>query len=207
MPDFTYNPEAHVYTLDGFPVPSVTDVLSAAGLTPDWDALRLDPFYLERGKAVHRAIELRLKGELEEGSVEPRIRSRFEAGIRCMDDLGLRPLAVEAPLCDRELWVAGCPDVVALATRDVEEPRIDAGDLVIPDWKSGELPLGWELQVAGYKRLWLRATAVGEEKRIRLLGVSLADGYKIKAVEGPLLAQAERTFEAAVWVHHWKNRR
>ena len=60
-PLLTYEDATHEYRLDGKRVPSVTQVLECAGIIPKYDG---DPWYGERGAAVHRACEMLDKGEM-----------------------------------------------------------------------------------------------------------------------------------------------
>ena len=110
-----FDPAAHRYTLDGRVVPSVTQLLEAAGLV-DLDGI--DPGVLRRkrelGTWVHAAIALMLDDDLDVETVWPpaapylaafdrfRVESRF---------VFVRELC-EQPLVDPVLGFAGTPDLV-----------------------------------------------------------------------------------------------
>ncbi len=72
----TFDPEKHIYYWKGKPVPGVSEILKETGQAKDWSAV--DPFYRDRGSAVHKAIELWVKGELDETSLDPVIVPYFE---------------------------------------------------------------------------------------------------------------------------------
>jgi hypothetical protein len=69
--NLVFNAEEHRYFLDGIELPSVTTVLSAAGL---YDLSMADPDALEaarvRGTNVHRICELWDNGKLDESSLD-----------------------------------------------------------------------------------------------------------------------------------------
>jgi hypothetical protein len=48
--DFTFDPERHLYMVDGQPVPSVTQVLHSAGLAADYSMVPRD--VLERKRII-----------------------------------------------------------------------------------------------------------------------------------------------------------
>lgn len=64
----TRHPKYHSYFIDGQPAPSVTQIVKAAGLAPDFD--QIDPAVLEkaraRGIAVHAICEAIDKGQTPE---------------------------------------------------------------------------------------------------------------------------------------------
>lgn len=66
----TFNPEGHVYFWNGKEVPSVSAILKSIGITRDYDRGFVDPFYKERGKFVHQAVEYHVKGTLDEDSID-----------------------------------------------------------------------------------------------------------------------------------------
>ena len=78
--------EDHTVTLarpDGgeLTFPSVTTVLK-----PLWDGWIAEPFYLERGKAVHAACAYHEQGILDEGSIHPEVAPYFSAYLRFLEE-------------------------------------------------------------------------------------------------------------------------
>lgn len=82
-----FKEENHEYSLQGIVIPSVTQVLKAAGLT-NFD--HVDPALLERnaafGNAVHAAIQFKCKGTLDEDTVDEAIKSYLEAWDNFVED-------------------------------------------------------------------------------------------------------------------------
>lgn len=181
---FTFNPERHEYRLDGVRLPSVTEILHVAGMLPDYSFV--EEFYSERGKAVHAAIALDLRGELDEGTVDEEVRpylDRARKALPLMDIHGVAGAEIETPRhCS---GVAGTPDLRFPAKR-------------IIDWKCGEVEPGHVLQVAGYR--WLC-----EDSLARIYLVSLAvDPPKIRCVAHPEIFQAGITWMAALRTHRFR---
>lgn len=77
--DLTFNKKKHVFRLTstGERVPSVTQVLRALRMTPDFSFI--DPYYALRGTYVHEATELLDNGTLDEESLDGEIASYVEA--------------------------------------------------------------------------------------------------------------------------------
>jgi hypothetical protein len=133
-----FDPGPHIYTLEtGRQVPSVTQILRGAGMLRDH--ARTDPWYAERGTAVHEAIRLHLGGELDRESLDERIVPHFDAAANVVDTLGLVPIFAECPLTTGTF--AGTVDLIA-------HSRVYGG-LVVLDWKTGGFEPGHQIQVAG----------------------------------------------------------
>jgi hypothetical protein len=71
-----FDPDKHQYFLGDKRLPGVTSILQKVGLSKDFTGI--DPFYAERGKAVHLAIQYALEGRLDEASLDPVIVPYFE---------------------------------------------------------------------------------------------------------------------------------
>lgn len=103
---------SHRYTWDGKVVPGVSEILKETGQTKDWSAV--DPFYRDRGSAVHKAVELWIKGELDETSLDPVIVPYFEqfkAWVKKEKIAGV--LMAESPFYSEALGFAGTIDLIA----------------------------------------------------------------------------------------------
>lgn len=114
--------EDHRYILDGREIPGVTSVIRR--FCP---AFAAGQWYLERGSAVHRGIELALLGQLDAESVDPRIKGRIEAAMLFLAENNLKPVMIEARLASRNYRFAGTLDCIA--------ERLD-GTRVLIDWKA-----------------------------------------------------------------------
>lgn len=85
MPEVLFNQEAHEYSVGGRVLPSVTQVLKAFGLISG-DYAQMDPFYAERGTAVHAACEFHDKGTLDAEALDPQIVPYLDAWKRFRDE-------------------------------------------------------------------------------------------------------------------------
>lgn len=63
-----FDEEKHVYRVGGKKVPAVSDILKSIGISKDFTMV--DPFYRDRGIAVHKAIEFYLEGDLDESQLD-----------------------------------------------------------------------------------------------------------------------------------------
>lgn len=70
----TFEPEEHVYHLDGVRIPSVTQILSYGQ-----DLSRIPAWTSQRGTALHLATEYDDIGDLDEDSVDPLVRPHLDA--------------------------------------------------------------------------------------------------------------------------------
>lgn len=174
-----FDPEQHAYSVDGVALPSVTQVLHATGMLPDYS--RLDPFYRERGAAVHAAIQLDLKGDLDIESLTPEVGVHVARFWRFAEAVNLKPVWVEGPLYCPVYRYAGTPDCLA---------ECDQG-LVLFDWKCGGFEPGHAVQAAGgYLPLLERAAESGA------LPVTLTDLALALVAVVPLA----RDLPSAVWI-------
>ncbi len=74
--ELRFDEEKHQYFLGKKRIPGVSEILQKVGLSKDWTGI--DPFYAERGKAVHLAIQYFLEHRLDESSLDPVILPYFE---------------------------------------------------------------------------------------------------------------------------------
>ena len=135
---FTFDPESHTYTLDGSVLPSVTQIIRAAGFMPNL------PFYNEwardRGSIVHTTLEWYDQDALDESTVEDRIVGYLEAYKRFREAKVVYHNQIEQPMYHDIYRYAGTPDRVC---------HIDARPAVL-DIKTGK-PEPWHgIQTAAY---------------------------------------------------------
>jgi len=174
--------ENHLYYLNGelFSGPSVTTVISASGLMgylPD------DIYYLNRGKFVHEAIALYLKGRLEESSLSEGIKPFVDSAIEYITVTGYRAEHVELSLFDPVYLYCGTLDALPLR-----------------DWKSGGKSYWHSLQISAYYNL-----AVTNNLKPELpLNVHLNDKGKLPKVEPyriQEIREAQKVFLSALCVY------
>jgi len=110
MGRLTFAEENHEYLWDGKQVPSVTGILRAVGLSKDFGGIA--DFYKERGQAVHKAIELFLKGTLDETTIDPVLIPYWEGFKRYWEKHKEKPTFIETPQYCEEYGFAGTADLV-----------------------------------------------------------------------------------------------
>ena len=112
--DLKFDPQKHLYTLNGQVLPSVTQIISAVGLTEydDVPKASLD-VAAERGRIVHECIEWYEHGELDETSIDPELRGYFEAyrRMRTAKMLPDKATELEVPHCSPKYGYAGTIDM------------------------------------------------------------------------------------------------
>lgn len=155
----TFDDREHRYYYDNVEVPGVSYILKTAGLSKDFTGV--DPFYKERGIAVHSAIAFYLKGTLDRDSLDPIIVPFFEGFLRYWDEHRAGIVKIEQMGYSEEYNYAGTWD-------------LETEDMVI-DWKcSKSHDRVAELQGEAYKLL------VGPPfKRFRVVQLPGDGSYKV----------------------------
>jgi hypothetical protein len=108
----TFQEKDHRYFWDGIEVPSVSQVMKTLGISKDWGAT--PQYYRDRGIAVAKAIELFLKGTLDESSLDPVIvpyLEQFKSWLQGNPKLGGLVLS-EEKYYSKKLAYAGRIDLV-----------------------------------------------------------------------------------------------
>jgi len=106
-----FDPETHVYRVDGRTLPSVTDVL---GIIQDFSAVPPDVLEAAKqfGKHVHQAINLFNRDELDWRALNPALVPFVERWRAFLDESGAIVIASEQQVAHARLGFAGTPDVV-----------------------------------------------------------------------------------------------
>lgn len=111
--------EGHIYLLDGSPVPSVSEVIK-----PLVDMSRVPREVLEfkraLGKAVHKAIELYERQDLDLNTLDSEALPFFEAWLKFKEETGFRVILSEQIVWSAKLRYAGTLDL--LGTRKGDDP-------------------------------------------------------------------------------------
>lgn len=173
-----------------FKVPEVSDILEGSGLFVSFDGI--DPFYAERGSAVHKAIALDTIGNLDESSLDPAIEGFFLAYRAFCEDTGTAPqddgILFEQPLLAPDLTFGGVVDRV--------QPLMPTHYRVI-DWKAGSIDSDrYRAQMGAYEELlrhcfrhepaaefelWLVQLRADSSYRIREVGSLVASSLWLQA--------------------------
>lgn len=133
-----FEPEGHKYWLGKKRIPGVSEILSKVGLAKTYEGV--DTFYRDRGTATHKAIELYLKGRLDQSSLDPAIQPQFRAFLSYWTGRPDTIMQIEHPLAMANGEFAGIPDLVT--------------NWAIYDWKcSKDHDRTAELQGQAYKML------------------------------------------------------
>lgn len=151
--DILFQREKHVYIVNGKPVRSVTQIRDDAGLGDNFSMVPPDLLRQaqNRGNAVHAACAFLDAGELDWGSVDPRIEGYVRAYEEFKRITKIKTIQVERQMAGKilrgsaSLDLAGTPDWVCFLN----------GQRCIIDLKTSQV-LGKSagLQTVGYKLLW-----------------------------------------------------
>lgn len=132
-----FDDSTHTYTYEGAKVPSVSTIINDLLKT---DYSKIDPFYANRGTAVHKAIELYLQGDLDESSLDEHVTPYFKAFLKFENDTGFIVEQTELRIFCERLWFAGTLDLIG---------SID-GKKYLLDIKTGSRQKWHDIQTAGY---------------------------------------------------------
>ena len=110
-----FDADKHEYRLAGKVLPSVTQIIGAAGLV---DFSRVPPERLllaqERGTAVHKACDLHDKGTLDYASLDPLVWPYLEAWVLFRNQTGFHVDQAELPIYSIKHGYAGTFDRIGM---------------------------------------------------------------------------------------------
>lgn len=124
IPNRTFDAAKHEYRLAGDVLPSVTKICSFG--KPPYEC---DPWYGQRGIAVHTAIQFYEEGALDWKALDDRIKPFITKYLRFRHATGFRPVHIEQPVVSFAHRYAGRIDLIGTFP--------DSKDLCIVDAKSG----------------------------------------------------------------------
>ena len=183
VPDLIYSDADHVYRLNGVVLKSVTQTLTLAGIIQPYTG---DPWYGDRGTAVHHATWLDDQGILDEASVDPQIAGFVEAWRKYRRESGFTPVGGETPLHHPLHRYSGTPD------------RWDAS--LLADIKTGKEAPWHILQRAAYRELLKQA---GVKIRRDCCVYLSADG-RYTTSKASSTSQDLSVFLSALTLNRWK---
>lgn len=160
-----FDPLKHEYRVNGESIPFVTKILA---FDDPLIAKYATTFHRDRGLAIHKAIKLLLADDLDEESLDPRIRPFIETFKRFILESGFKPILdlCETPQYDEDLWYAGTPDLIGFLN----------GRLVLIECKTATLGYA-DIQTSAYARFFNNPARFGLR-----LG---ADKYALKPFTNP----------------------
>lgn len=100
MTELRLDSNTHIYYLDNKQVDGLTSTIKEAGLIRNYD-----PWYGERGSALHLATEFYDRGTLDESTVDPQIQGYLESWKRFRKDQNYTPTYIEHITYHPELMV------------------------------------------------------------------------------------------------------
>jgi len=163
VPLLDFDPEAHVYRLDGVAVPSVTQVLRQTGyVTLEGVPEGVLEEARARGRRVHRALHFLLEGDLDLATVDVGDRGYLESAQAYLAQDVRRVAAIEQRVHSTRYGCAGTLDLLAVHVDGY--PSID-------DFKTGEpTDVAADLQTAAYQGFILEAIAAGDVAWWQVIG-------------------------------------
>lgn len=107
-----FNEELHEYRVDGLLIPSVTQIISEAGLS---NVNLDDPAVIQAGQfgtAAHKVVELHDRGTLDIATVDDALRPYLEGWYKFRKESGIEILEIEKRLFHPAHWFSGTIDRV-----------------------------------------------------------------------------------------------
>lgn len=187
MYNVTFEAETHTYRLDGVVVPSVTQIIQAAGLS---GLENVNPDLLERnaafGNAVHKAVELQCRGTLDIGSVDDPVKPYLKAWGKFVADFNYVSFEQEFRGVDKAIRVGFTIDNIGYIN----------GQTVIIDLKTGTMKSSDIIQSCAYGKLY-------PTKRIMLVYLKEED-YKSLEIKGADRRKGESIFMNCLSIYNYK---
>lgn len=105
-----FNADKHIFTIEstGERIPSITQVLKAEGLSPDYSGV--DPWYALRGTYTHKATQLHDNDNLEENTIDPEIAPYLAAYRKFRSEWSREIIGIECQLWSPTYKYAGIID-------------------------------------------------------------------------------------------------
>lgn len=186
----TFEEAGHIYRVNGAVVPSVTQVMQAAGMM-DWTK-NIHEYFAERGTRVHQACHIFDTAGLDMDSVDDRIKPYVNAYIQFRADTKAKVVASEKVMYSPKLNVCGTLD--KLLAWD--------GKLRLIDLKCSQLPVTAEVQLAAYENIYKEDATRPEIDEVRALVLKEDGKYSLSK---PLKTKnGFRVFQAALTITKWK---
>ena len=187
--EIKFNKDTHTYFLDDRKIPSVTQIISSAGLS---DFSKVNQDILKRsqsfGSAAHLACQLYDENRLDIKSLDIALEPRLEAWILFKRDFGIKTFKeIEKQVYSIKYQYAGCLD------------RLTMDDALIEIKTCTTIPKTTGLQLMGYQGAYEEMYKVKIKRRIC---VQLLDGtYKMEEYK----EKSDRTvFLSCLNLHNWQ---
>lgn len=174
-PTLDFEPNQHAYRLlpEGIRLPSVTQILTGTRMI-DYSMIPASVLFAAqiRGTAVHEALHYLDDGELDQDTLDPAIHGYVMAYLAFKNQAQFTPALVEYRNWHRAYRYAGTLDRMGTILRS------DGGvDLVVLDFKTGEVQRGHALQLAAY------TDCLPEPRKYRRMALQLSSDGTFKVHE------------------------
>lgn len=194
-----FDEERHAYTLDGQPVPGVTSILKSVSAGA---YAGVDPEVMARasalGTAVHKVIELDVRGVLDEDALDPQLVPYLAQWREFLQQSGFQPLVSEHRVASRRYGFAGTLDLLGWLNDKLA--LIDAKRVVRVMPATGPQTAGYELAL----REW-SPELIGQDQPLDRFALQLVPNGRWRL--HPLKDRTDsRTFLAALTVHQFNAR-
>jgi hypothetical protein len=183
-------------------IPSVTEVLSAVGLAPDYSEIDSDVLAkaAERGREFHEAAEASHFGYLNRGALSPAVKPYFAGYERFLAETGHEPIVSELELVHPFWRVVGHVDRVGWE-QDALRVLTDFKTATVVDTRAAAL------QLAGYRFLWNHCRPTEPIHATQIVQVTRDERYRVHRIDlnvpDPRCGMLpEQIFLAAVTVVH-----
>lgn len=190
-PSLSFDEKTQLYRHNGIIVPRVTGMLEEFGLSEDYTK---DPWYRERGKAVHEACGLWATGDLWHAGTSKYIMGYVQSLDAFCAKYGFKIEHSELPLYSSIWRFAGRLDL---------KGKLDGRNTIL-DLKTGVIPPSADLQTAAYSILYRENFKENIERRL-VLRLN-PDGSLPRHEEYTNHDHDERLFLSVVAVWHRKHR-
>lgn len=204
---FRFREEDHSYWLGPERLTGVTECLRAQGILADHGAT--DPYYAERGTAIHEGIKLALLDRLDWATLSPGpVETMVKRALDLVSSLDLQPKLIEQAMFDRTYRIAGRPDLAGYSQK--------LGQTLVLDWKSGGDDPGYEVQVLGGYAPLIEAAAESGQIDLQKHDLYLArygavllafDPPRVKWYDHDYRHTNRALFRAALSVYSWRRKK
>jgi hypothetical protein len=184
-----FDPASHIYRLRGTKIPSVTQVLQPLESFVHVPADALE-YARGRGIAVHAAMALLARDDLDWESIDSEFAPYVRAGSKFLTDSGVTVLGSELVVFSERLRCAGTVDLVVIWR---------AREALLDFKATAQIPPTVGPQTAGYELLYREL--YGVKRRMQRYCVHLRpDDYRVIPLED---TRDESIFLSALNLFHW----
>lgn len=188
----TFDEKKHEYKLDGLVIPSVTQIIKAAGLINlDYVGPQLLKEKADLGKKVHLTTELYDRDSLNINELHPTLKEYLDGWIKFKEDYNFTPTEIELMSAHHLYKFAGRIDRIGFIAKD----------LTLLDIKSGSKQKSNAIQTAGYALLYDQDKKKTEQIKKRMVVYLLPEGYRVESHTDP---NDKNVFLAALTISNFK---